>query len=298
MDNRRSDVRQGYGAAFAAYFLWGMLPLYFKLVSALGPIEIVANRVLWSLALLLLVIMISRRSDVLLAHLSSRSTMLALGASAALIGINWSVYVLAVNNGHVLATSLGYFLNPLFSVVLGVVVLKERLRRAQAVAVAIAAVGAANLAFSALDTLWISVLLALSFAFYGLVRKSAPVDALTSLGIETLLLAPFALAYLWYLGTDATLGVDSSVGLWALIAASGVITSVPLLLFGYAAPRLSLTSMGVLQYIAPSIQFLIGLLIFHEPLNTAKLVSFIIIWAGLALFTWDAVRAGAARRAG
>ncbi len=297
MERQRQDMRKGYGSALGAYLVWGLLPLYFKLVSAVGPTEIVAQRILWSMALLLLVIIASRRFTLLRTHLASQSTMFALSVSAALIGINWLVYVVAVNNGHVLAASLGYFLNPLVSVVLGVAVLKERLRRVQWMAVAIAAVGAANLAFSALDTLWISVLLALSFAFYGLVRKSAPVDALTGLSIETLLLAPFALAYLWYLGSDATLNAHSSAGLWALIAMSGVITSVPLLLFGYAAPRLSLTSMGVLQYVAPSMQFLIGLLVFREPLNTAKLVSFIIIWAGLALFTWDAMRAGAARRA-
>lgn len=298
MDHQRQDIRKGYGAAIGAYLVWGVLPLYFKLVSAVGPTEIVAQRILWSMALLLLVIIAGRRFALLRTHLASRATMLALSASAALIGVNWVVYVLAVNSGHILEASLGYFLNPLVSVMLGVLVLKEPLRRMQAVAVAIAAIGAANLAISTLDTLWISVVLALSFGFYGLVRKSTPVDALTGLSIETLLLAPFALAYLVYLGTTATLGTDSSAGLWGLIAFSGVITSVPLLLFGYSARSLPLTSIGVLQYIAPTIQFLIGLLVFREPLDTAKLASFIIIWAGLAVFTWDAVRAGAARRAG
>jgi len=297
MDHHRQDLRTGYGAALGAYLFWGGMPVYFKFVSVFGPVEIVAHRVLWSLVLLLTVVVLGRRLGVLRSHFASRATMLALGASAALIGVNWVVYVLAVNSGHILAASLGYFLNPLVSVVLGVVVLKERLRSAQAVAVAIAAIGAANLALSALDTLWISVLLALSFGFYGLVRKATPVDALTGLSVETLLLAPAALAYLLYLGPNGTLATGSGAGLWVSIAASGLITSAPLLLFGYAARRLPLASIGVLQYIAPSIQFLIGLVVYREHLDTARLASFVIIWAGLAVFTWDAVRAGREGRA-
>lgn len=298
MDHRPHDTRNGYAAAIAAYLIWGMLPVYFKLVGAVGPLEIVAHRVLWSLALLLLVIGATRRFAIFRTHLVSRATLIPLSASTLLIAVNWIVYVLAVNNDHILAASLGYFLNPLVSVLLGVVVLKERLRRAQVLAAVIAAVGAANLALSALDTLWISLVLALSFAFYGLVRKTAPVDALTGLAIETMLLAPLSLAYLAHLGSDATLGSGASAHLWILIALSGVITSVPLLLFGYSTHRLPLATIGLLQFIAPSMQFLIGLLLYRETLDTPRLASFVFIWAGLALFTWDAVRfaRGAANR--
>lgn len=297
MDHYRRDMRRGYGAALGAYAFWGLIPIYFKLIGALGPLEIVAHRVLWSLVLLIGVIAIGGRLAVFQTHIASRASLLPLSASAVLIAINWTVYVLAVNSGHILAASLGYFLNPLVSVLLGVVVLKERLRRAHAVAVGIAALGAANLAVSAFDTLWISVVLALSFGFYGLVRKSAPVDALTGLGIETLLLAPCALGYLWYLGEDAVLGSDSGAALWMLVMLSGLVTSVPLLLFGYAARLLPLSTIGLLQYISPSILFLIGLLVYREPLDGTRLTSFIIIWAGLAVFTWDAVRVGRAGRA-
>ena len=296
MDHHQRDIRKGYGAALGAYVFWGVIPVYFKLVSALGPVEIVAHRVLWSLVLLLAIIGIGRRFALFRTHLFSRATIIPLSATAALIAVNWMVYVLAVNSGHILAASLGYFLNPLVSVMLGVVVLKERLRPAQAAAAMIAGMGATILLVSALDTLWISLVLALSFGFYGLVRKSAPVDALTGLGIETLLLAPPALAYVMYLGQDSVL-TDSGVGLWLLIALSGVITSGPLLLFGYAARLLPLSTIGLLQYISPSILFLIGLLVYHEPLDGARLASFIIIWIGLAVFTWDAVRAGRAARA-
>lgn len=297
MDEDQRAARQGFGAALAAYTLWGTLPIYFRLVATLGPLEIVAHRVLWSCALLLAVVLASRRVAILWRHLTNRASVFALAASAALIAINWTVYVLAVNSGHILAASLGYFLNPLISVILGVVVLKERLRPAQAIAVAIAAAGAAVLAVSALNTLWISITLALSFAFYGLVRKSAPVDALTGVTIETLLLAPLALVYLVYLGEDAALGSGSGATLWALAILSGVITSVPLLMFGYAARQLPLSTIGLLQYIAPSMQFLIGLLVYREPLDGPRLTSFIVIWAGLAVFTWDAVRAGREGRA-
>ena len=297
MTDHRQDIRRGYGAALAAYSAWGLLPIYFKLVAALGPLEIVAHRVLWSMALLLVLIVARGRLAALRASFSGR-VIVALVASAVLIAVNWIVYVWAANSGHILAASLGYFLNPLVSVMLGVVFLKERLRRAQMIAAAIATVGAGALAVTAMGSLWISLVLALSFGFYGLIRKVTPVDALSGLAVETMLLGPVALAYLVVLGPDAGLGSDSAPGLWGLVALSGVITSVPLLLFGYAARRLSLAAVGLLQYIAPSMQFLLGLIVYNEPLDPMRLASFVIIWAGLAVFAHDAVRTARAAREG
>lgn len=292
MNEHERALRNGCLAGLCAYILWGLFPVYFKLLNALSPLEVVAYRILGSLAFLVLLILVRRQGAQFWAVLTNRRIAGAMAVSAVLIAINWLIYVLAVNNGHIIAASLGYFLNPLVSVMLGVIHLKERLRRLQIMAIVLAACGAINLAFSALDTLWISVSIAVSFALYGLVRKIAQVDALSGLALETLILTPLALFYFAFAG-----GVGHAAAIppltWALIAGLGVVTSFPLILFGYATTRLSLTTMGLLQYCSPSIQFLIGLLVYHEPLDRMRLLSFVIIWSGLAIFTFDALKAKA-----
>jgi len=290
MSDHDAETRRGFLLALGCYFFWGILPLYFKAMPDIPATEIVAQRVCWSLLFLALVVAARREIASVLAQMGNRRVVLALTASAVLIGINWLVYVFAVASGHILAASLGYFLNPLVNVALGVVVLKERLRRTQMVAIALALVGVLILAFSALDTLWISVLLALSFGFYGLIRKVAPVEPLPGLVIETVLLLPLALVWLVWIATQGEMHFGGHMRSTVLLMLAGVVSSVPLLLFAQAARRLPLATLGVLQYIAPSIQFLLGYLIYQEPLGTGKLLSFLIIWVGLIIFTHDALR--------
>lgn len=295
MEEQQRLVRNGYIAAIASGLVWGLLPLYIRLLGNLSPLWFVAQRVLWSLLFVGMIIIYRREIAALLRLLQTRKVVMPMAVSAVLIVLNWSTYVYAVSLHHILAASLGYFLNPLMSVLLGVVFLGERLNRAQWAAVIVAFSGAALLAFSALDTLWISLTLALTFALYGFVRKTAPIEALPGFAMETLILAPPALAYV-LLAAPWPHGVQPVTSVYWVLPLSGIITSVPLLLFSYAARRLTLTTLGLLQYLAPSIQFLIGLIVFGEPFNGAKLVSFLIVWTGLAIYTWDSIRrAGIAR---
>lgn len=280
----------------AAYGLWGLLPIFFKLLHAVTPVEVVAQRVIWSLVLIVGVLAARRNLSALGAALRDRRIVLPLTASALFIGFNWLVYVWSVNNGHVIAASLGYFLNPLVNVALGVLVLKERLRRGQAIAITIAAVGVAIMAAAAFTTLWISVGLAVSFALYGLVRKLTPVAPMVGLGAETLLLAPLALAYLlWLWGHGGiSLGQDSYTS--SLLIFSGALTTVPLILFAMAAQRLPLTTLGLIQYLAPTLQFLCGVLLYGEKLTQGQMISFALIWLGLILFATDSLAAARKNR--
>jgi chloramphenicol-sensitive protein RarD len=289
MDEQHQRTREGYIAALASGLIWGLLPLYIRLLAGLSPLWFVAQRVFWSLLFVGIIIAWRREISSFIALLRTRTVVVPIAISAILIAANWTTYVFAVSLHHVLAASLGYFLNPLVSVMLGVVFLGERLNRAQWVAVIIAFSGAALLAFSALDTLWISLVLALTFALYGFVRKTAPIEALPGLTMETLMLAPLALACIMLID-PWTAGAQPSTLVYWLLPLSGMITSVPLLLFSYSARRLTLTALGLLQYIAPSLQFLAGLVVFGEPFSGAKLASFLIVWAGLVVFTWDSVR--------
>ena len=283
-------------AAVAAYGLWGLLPIFFKLLHAVTPVEVVAQRVIWSLILIVGVLAARRKLGALGAALRDRRIVLPLTASALFIGFNWLVYVWSVNNGHVIAASLGYFLNPLVNVALGVLVLKERLRRGQTIAIAIAAVGVAIMAAAAFTTLWISIGLAVSFALYGLVRKLTPVAPMVGLGAETLLLAPLALAYLlWLWGHGGiSLGRDSYTS--SLLIFSGALTTVPLILFAMAAQRLPLTTLGLIQYLAPTLQFLCGVLLYGEKLTQGQMISFALIWLGLILFATDSFAAARKNR--
>lgn len=287
-------MRRGLMAAIGAYGLWGLLPLFFRLLHHVDPVEIVTQRVLWSLLLILVLLAIRRGLPPLVAALRTPRLLLPLAGSALMIGINWLTYVWAVNGGHVVAASLGYFLNPLVVVTLGVFVLKEKLRRSQMLAIGVASVGVAILAASALTTLWISLALAFSFAFYGLLRKTTPVAPMTGLGVETLLLTPLAVAYLfWELGHG---GVDfgQDTPTTALLIISGAVTTVPLVLFATAAQRLPMATLGLLQYLAPTLQFLCGVLLFGEKLSAGQMAAFGLIWFGLILFASDGI--AAARR--
>jgi chloramphenicol-sensitive protein RarD len=279
-----------------AYMLWGLLPIYFKLIPQVGPVEMVASRVVWSLLLMALILAATGALGEFGRTLRNRRIMLAMTASALLIGVNWLTYIWAIGEGHILGASLGYFLNPLVNVLLGVLVLKERLRGTQMVAIALAATGVAMMAASALETLWVSLILALSFALYGLVRKVAPIGPRQGLAAETLILTPLALAYLAWLGANGGSHFGDDARTTTLLVLSGVVTSVPLLLFATAARRMPLSALGLLQYVAPTMQFLVGLLLYREPLSGGQLAAFAVIWAGLAVFTLDSLKVVRAQR--
>jgi chloramphenicol-sensitive protein RarD len=278
--------RQGVIYGVLAYGLWGLIPLYFKLVADVWPLEVLAQRVIWAWTLLALVItLIGRWRDVGPA-LRSRPIMLALGTSTLLLAFNWFVYIYAVTTNQIVDASLGYFLNPLVNVLLGVVILGERLRRWQTAGIALAGVGVAILGAP-----WIAVSLAVSFAFYGLLRKQVAVDGLLALFVETLLLAPVALAFVGYLqATGASVFVASDPAMCVTLMASGVVTCGPLLLFGAAARRLRFATLGILQYLAPTIQFLLAVFLFGEPLSTTRLVALCFIWAAVAIYAIDSLR--------
>lgn len=287
--------RRGYLPGIACYMIWGFLPLYFHALSRVDPVELVAHRIVWSLGFLAILVPLVGQAGALRAALRQPRTLAALATSALLIAANWTVYVWAVVSGHVVAASLGYFLNPLVNVAIGVLLLGERLSRGQAAALAVAALGVALLAWGEISTLWISLSLAVSFAFYGYIRKLVPVPAMTGLAVETLVLLPVALVVIALALAGGTSGLYQPAGTVALIAGTGIITSVPLILFAAAARHLSMTVLGLLQYIAPTIQFAIGIFFLHEHVSPARWASFSLIWLGLALFVADAL--GRARRA-
>lgn len=287
----------GLPYALAAYGIWGFVPLFFKLVASVPPVEVLAQRILWSLPLCFLIMAFRRQIGDYLGALRDWRALRMLLASSVLIAINWLVYIHAIFTDHVLAASLGYYLNPLVNVMLGMVFLGERLSRLQMLAVAIAAVGVAILLGGALDTLWISLTLAFSFGIYGLIRKVVPVGSLPGLAIETTVLLPVSLAaavyYVW-LGDGLGFGADRGISL--LLMAGGVVTAVPLLLFATAARRMSYAALGFVQYLAPTLQFLLGLFAFGEPLKPVQLACFLLIWASIALFSFDLWRKMRAER--
>jgi chloramphenicol-sensitive protein RarD len=287
----------GLPCALGAYATWGFVPLFFKLLSSVPPVEVLAQRIVWSLPLCFLIMLFRRQIGEYLAALKDWRVLRMLLASSILIALNWLVYIHAVFSDHVLAASLGYYLNPLVNVMLGMIFLGERLSRLQALAVVIAGIGVAILLAGALDTLWISLTLAFSFGTYGLLRKIVPVGSLPGLAIETTLLLPLALAaavyYIW-LGDGRGFGSGSEVS-W-LLAAAGVVTAVPLLLFATAARRMSYAALGFVQYLAPSIAFLLSLFVFDEPLKSAQLICFLLIWASIAVFSFDMWRKMRAER--
>jgi chloramphenicol-sensitive protein RarD len=278
------ESRRGLIHGATAYGLWGLLPLYFHLVEQVDAGEIVAQRVLWSVALLVPLVVLLRRGGSLWKALRTPRVLAMLATSALLIGANWLLYVWAVLHHQVLAASMAYFLNPLLNIAIGVALLGERFTRPQALAILLAGAGVAVLAFGAGGGLWISLTIALSFALYGLIRKLAPVEGFEGLTIETLLLAPVALGYLAWLSGQGGVSFGQEAGLTALLVLAGAVTTVPLLLFAAAARELRMATLGLLQFIAPSLQFVLAITLFGERLDALKLLSFGLIWAGLAVY--------------
>ena len=296
-DNSETARPNGLPYAISAYLIWGFVPVYFKLLNHVPPIAIVAQRILWSIPLLLVIMGLRKQLNEYAAIFRHRVHLRNLLASATLIAINWLIYIWAVSTDHILAASLGYYLNPLVNVLLGRLFLGERLRPLQMAAVAVAAIGVAILIGDALDTLWVSVSLAFSFGLYGLIRKVTPVGSVPGLAIETTLLAPLALGAVFWYSQAGTGGFGDDLTTSGLLILAGVITAVPLLMFATAARRMSYASLGFVQYIAPSIAFLLGVYAYGEPLSTTKLACFVLIWTSIAIFCADAIKTYRAAKA-
>ena len=278
-------------AAATAFTLWGFFPLYFRLRPGVFPPEVLANRIVWSLSLVGAVLTWQSRWSWLVPALRSRRVMASFVASALLLSANWMTYIWAVSNGHVVEASLGYFITPLVNVGLGYGLLGERPRRAQWIALAMAAAGVIWLTASAGRLPWIGLVLGLSFGAYGLLRKVATLGALEGLTLETMILAPAAIAAMaWWWGGSATSFPAPDIGTDVWLVGLGPATTLPLLLFALAARKLPMTTLGLVQYLSPTIQFLLGIWLFHEPFDATRLVGYVLIWIALALYTIDGWR--------
>lgn len=293
------NTRLGVFAGITAYLTWGLAPAFFKQIAEVPADEIIAHRVLWALVFMTAVMGFGRGFRDALRVVRMPRQMARIALASALVISNWLVFVWGINNGRILETSLGYFILPLFNVALGVLVLGERLRPLQWLAVLLATVGVAIEALRAGGLPWISLVLAGTFGIYGLLRKQLPLDAASGLFLETVCMAPVALGWVVWLAVSGQNHFGSGPGIVSgtalLLAATGPVTAIPLLLFAIAARRLPLNLMGFLQYIAPSISFLLAVLVYHEPLDANRLLGFAAIWLGLAVYSADLLRSATAR---
>lgn len=284
------EERRGLLLGLAAWVMWGFFPLYWPLLEPAGAVEILAHRIVWSMVLMLGVVL-ALRKGALRATFARRRTRWLLTLASVLISLNWGTYIWGVNNHHVVEASLGYFINPLVSVLLGVLVLGERLRRLQWVALGIAGVAVVALTVEYGRPPWVALILALSFGSYGLAKKKADAGAVESLVLETVMVSPVAIGYIVFLTVTGASTFGSSGG-WhvVLLVGTGLITVIPLLCFGAAATRIPLSTLGILQYVTPSVQFTLGVLVFDEPMPALRLAGFALIWVALALFTVETLR--------
>lgn len=294
-----SDARRGALAAFGAFTFWGLVPAYWKLLDHIGAVELMAHRAVWSLLFLVAVLAWRRQLPLIRSVLSTSRSLLVNATSGTLLMLNWWLFLWAVNNGHVLAASLGYFLVPLFNVAAGYLLFHERPRRMQWLAVALATAGVVFLLVGVGHVPWIALGIVATWGGYGLVRKRSPMGALDGLTVETLLWTPPAVGYLgWQAWRGEGLLGHGTAGDHALVVCSGWITAVPLVWFGFAAARIRLTTLGLMQYIAPSLQFVLGWLVYREPFDSGRLVAYVLIWCGLACYTADSFVAQARRGRG
>lgn len=290
-DPSRETLR-GVGYGLGAYLIWGLFPLYWKPLKAINPLEILCHRILWSAVLLLVLTAWLGKGHAIRQAWRQPRVLAVFAASSLCLSLNWALYIWAVGNGHVLESSLGYFINPLMNVLLGAVVLKETLGRPQKLAVGLAVAGVSWLTILVGHPPLIALSLAITFGLYGLLRKTAQLASLEGLALETFLLAPFALAGLLWFAQGGHSGLLTGTGLeQTLLVGAGVVTTIPLLMFAGAARRLKLATLGVLQYLSPTLQFLLGLLVFHEHFDAARLGGFVLIWLALAVYTVAGIRA-------
>lgn len=287
----KAALRAGIISAICAYTMWGIAPLYFKLIDHINADEILVHRVVWSTLLLTLVVLFTKRSRYFIDTITQPKIVFRLTISATFLAVNWFMFIWAVNNDHLLDASLGYYINPLFSVALGVIFLGERLRPWQLFAVGLAFIGVIIQLFMMGSLPIISLALAATFGIYGLLRKQMPLDSFVGLLIESLMMLPIALIYwLVFLKTSTTNMLDNTLSLNLLLICAGIVTTAPLLCFTAATKRMTLSALGFFQYIGPSIMFILATFYYQEPLYFAKMITFACIWTALAIFSFDSIK--------
>lgn len=282
--------KQGVLFALGAYLSWGFAPIYFKALDGFAAPDILMHRVIWSVLTLVLFIFVAKQWGKVKAALKNTKIILILLASAILLAGNWLVFIWSVNNDHLLDASLGYYINPLLNVLLGRLFLGETLRPMQKIAVGSAFIGVASLLVSHGSLPWIALFLACSFGVYGLLRKKIPVESMPGLLLESLMMLPFALYFWAFYAAPSSNLVENSWEVNVLLISAGLVTTVPLIFFNAAAQRIKYSTLGFFQYLAPSMMFVMAVLLFGEPLDEARLVTFAFVWAGLAIFTMDSLR--------
>ena len=293
--NFDSKVQLGLVSAISAYLLWGFVPIYFRLVDHIGALQIVAHRIIWSVVFVGLFLVVTNRIGEIFAAFKNLRTILLLCSSSVAVTFNWLVFVYGVETAQILAVSLGYFINPLVSVAIGMILLSERQQLLQTIAIFVAGFAVAIQTYLVGELPLISLSLAFSFAIYGYLRKHIQVSAFTGIFIETLLMLPFAIVFLIFWGGVGGPIFGYSVSIWPLLMGLGFVTSVPLILFAVGARHLRLTTLGILQYIAPSIHFLVAIFLFGEQLTIEALVTFVLIWISLILYSYSSFRTRVAK---
>jgi chloramphenicol-sensitive protein RarD len=285
-----AETRRGFLLGVAAYAIWGLFPLYWPLLEPAGAVEILAHRIFWSLVVMVILVLAARRTSRLRRVIGEPRIRRILAVAAVVITVNWGTYIWAVNNEHVVEASLGYFINPLVTVLMGVLVLGERLRRLQWIALGLASAAVVGLTIEYGQPPWVALVLAFSFGSYGLAKKKANTGALESLTLETMIIAPVALGFIVYLMIVGSSHFgNEGAGHAVLLTSTGLVTAVPLICFGAAATRVSMTTLGLLQYLTPTIQFILGVAVFHEAMPAMRWVGFTLVWLALVLFTFESL---------
>ncbi len=291
MKTSTDESRLGMIYAVCAFAFWGLIPIYFKQVSSVGAFEVLIHRIIWSVVVLILLIIITKQIDIVKDLFKSLTKLKYLVLSSFLVSTNWVIFIWAVSHNQIVETSLGYFINPLVNVVLGYLFFQERMNRNQYIAIFIASIAVSYQIVSLGEIPIISLALAFSFGLYGLVRKKIAIASIPGLFVETIVILPFALAYFCYLldnNTNYFMAGDSY--LTFMLCLGGIITVIPLLLFNGAATRMKLTTLGFFQYIGPTIAFCVAIFVYNEPMNSDKMITFILIWIALVIFSWDGIK--------
>lgn len=289
MNERKTKA--GILSGILTYTLWGFIPLFFKLLSDVLPMEILSQRIIWASVFMLIAVVLSKKCQSFVRIITDLfrhpKKLLMMLLVSLLISTNWFTFIWAINNNHILQTSLGYYINPIISILLGVIFLKEKLARAQVIAVVLAFIGVMVMTLSLGAFPYISLTLALSFGFYGLLKKKMDYAVIKGLAVETLFVTPFALiAWFYFINSDQSFVTNhATLGMWALVVSSGIVTAVPLLLFAFTARNIPLSMMGFMQYIGPTISLLLGVLVYHEAFTVTHAISFSLIWLGLIVFS-------------
>jgi chloramphenicol-sensitive protein RarD len=288
--NNMTGNNRGIVYALGAYGLWGILPIFWKVLKAVPAYELLCHRIIWTFIVMMAIIALRHGYSWLTAFATNRRALIIFCGSSVLIGLNWFVYIWAVNANYIVEASLGYFINPLVNVLLGMIFLHERLRRGQMIAILLAACGVLYLTFSHGTFPWLAILLAVSFALYALLRKTAPLNAIQGLTVEIMILIVPAAVFLWFLDANhAGSFWHNDVRIAVPLMLTGFITAVPMILFAAAARRVTMTSLGLTQYLSPTIQFFIGIYMYHEPFSHTRLVGFIIVWVALIIYSTESI---------